>query len=159
MFNAKVFYRFFPGTTSRDFFHYIKPTLQDPQTDFGIAVLHMGVNDILNLGSTAETASNSILHIANQCRNYGVKEVSISSVICTTLLNSDLINDVNNTPRNECQTSGYHFIDNNNITTERLWKDGLHLTNSGKGIIINNFVQSLNSSHFLTNEPNRQVLS
>ena len=74
-----------------------------------IAVLHMGVNDILNLGSTAETVSNSI--IANQCRNYGVKEVSISSVTCTTLLNSDLINDVNNTPRNKCQTSGYHFID------------------------------------------------
>ena len=38
--NARVFYRFFPGATSRDFFHYIKPTLQDPQTNFGIAVLH-----------------------------------------------------------------------------------------------------------------------
>ena len=109
MFNAEVFYRFFPGATSRDFFHYIKPVLQDPQTNFDIAVLHMGVNDILNLGSTAETVSNSI--IANQCRNYGVKEVSISSVTCTTLLNSDLINDVNNTLRNKCQTSAYHFID------------------------------------------------
>ena len=128
MFNAKVFYRFFPGATSRDFFHYIKPTLQDPQTNFDIAVLHMGVNDILNLGSTAETVSNSILHIANQCRNYGVKQVSISSVACTTLLNSDLINDVNNVLRNKCQTSGYHFIDNDSITTEKLWKDGLHFT-------------------------------
>ena len=56
----------------------------------------MGINDILNLGSTAETVSNSILHIANLCKNYGVKEVSISSVTCTTLLNSDLINYVNN---------------------------------------------------------------
>ena len=55
----------------------------------------MGANDILNFGSTAETVSNSILHIANQCINYGAKEVSISSVTCTTLLNSDLINDVN----------------------------------------------------------------
>ena len=96
LFNAKVFYRFFPGATSRDFFHYIKPTLQDPQTNFDIAVLHMGINDILHLGSTAETVSYSILHIANQCKNYGVKEFSISSVTCTTLLNSDLINDVNN---------------------------------------------------------------
>ena len=97
LFNAKVFYRFFPGATSRDFFHYIKPTLQDPQTNFDIAVLHMGDNDIVSLGSTTETVSNSILHIANQCRNNGVKEVSISSVTYTTLLNSDLINDVNNT--------------------------------------------------------------
>ena len=55
LFNAKVFYRFFPGATSRDFFHSIKPILQDPQTNFHIAVLHMGVNDILNLEYTAET--------------------------------------------------------------------------------------------------------
>ena len=32
LFNAKVFYRFFPGATFRGFFHYIKLTLQDPQT-------------------------------------------------------------------------------------------------------------------------------
>ena len=118
----------------------------------------MDVNDILNLGSTTETVSNSILHIANQFRNYGIKEVSISSVTCTTL-NSDLMNDVNNTLRNKYQRSGYHFIDNNNITTEKLWKDGLHFTNSGKGVIINNFVRSLNSGHFLTKQPNCQVLS
>ena len=72
LFNAKVFYRFFPGATSRDFVHHIKPTLQYSEINFDIAVLHMGVNDILNLGSTAETVSNSILHIFNQCKNYGV---------------------------------------------------------------------------------------
>ena len=120
-------------------FNILKQTCKTPQTDFDNAALHMGIN-ILNLGSTAETFSNSILHIANQCKNYGVKEVSISSVTCTTLLNSDLINDVNNALRNKCQTSDYHFIDNNNITTEKPWKDGLHLTNSGKGITMNNFV-------------------
>ena len=119
MFNAKVFYRFFPSTTSRDFFHYIKPTLQDPQTDFYNAVLHKCINDILNLRSTAETVSNSILHIlhiANQCKNYGVKDVSVSSVTYTTLLNSDQIYDVNNALRNKCQMTGYHVIDNNNFT-------------------------------------------
>ena len=76
--------------------HCIKPTLQDPQTNSDIPALHMGINDILNLGSTAETDSNSILHIPNLCKNYGVKEVSISNVTGTTRLNSDLINDVNN---------------------------------------------------------------
>ena len=66
---------------------------------------------------------------------------------------------MNNALRNKCQTSGYHFIYDNNITMEKLWKDGLHLTNSGKGIVINDFVQSFNSSHFLTKQPNRQILS
>ena len=100
--------------------------MQDPQTDFDIAVLH-----ILNLGSTTETVLNNISHIANQCKNYGVKEVSISTVTCTTLLNFDLINDLKNALRNKCQTSDNYFIDNNIITTETRWKDGLHLTNSG----------------------------
>ena len=94
----------------------------------------MGVNDILNLGSTAETVSNSILHIANQSKNYWVKEVSISSVTCTTLLNSDRINDVNNALQNKFQTSGYHFFDNNDITKEK------QFTNSGKVFIIDNFI-------------------
>ena len=66
-------------------------------------------------------------------------------------------NDVNNALRNKCQTFGYHFIDNN-ITTENLLKDDLHLTNSGKGIIINWFVQSLNLPIFLTKQPNCQIL-
>ena len=150
LFNAEVSYRFFPGVTSQYFFHCIKPTFQGPQADFDIGVLHIGISNILNLVSTAETVSNSILHRANQCKYYGVKKVSISSITCATLLNYDLINEVNNSLRNKYQTYGYHFVHNNNIITEKLWKDGLHLTNSGKGIIINNYVQSLKSSHFLT---------
>ena len=109
MFNAKVFYRLLPGASSRDVFYYIKLTLQDPQTEFDIEVLHIGANDILSLESTVKTVSNSILHIANQCKPYGVKEVSILSVTCTTLLNSDLINDVINALRNKFQSSGYHL--------------------------------------------------
>ena len=68
------------------------------------------------------TASNSNLHIANQCKNYGVKEASISRVTCMTLVNSDIINDVNNLLRNKCQTTGYHFIDNSNSTMENFGK-------------------------------------
>ena len=91
----------------------------------------MGINDILNLGSTAMTVSNSILHIASQCKNYRVIEVFILSKTFTSLLNSDLIDNVNNALRNKCQTYGYHFIDNKNITPEKLRKDSLDLTNTG----------------------------
>ena len=58
----------------------MKLTLQNPETDFDIiAIVHMGINDILNLGSAVETVSNSVLHIANQCRNYGVKKAIVIS--------------------------------------------------------------------------------
>ena len=42
---------------------------------------------------------------------------------------------------------------------EKLWKDGMHLKNSGKGIIINNFAASLNGSHFLTKQLIYKILS
>ena len=102
-------------------------------------MLYIDINDILNIRSTVENVSDSILRIANQCKSYGVKEVSISSVTCSTLLNSEQINDVNNALRNNRQTFGYQFFNNNNITTEKLWKIGLHI------------MDSLNSGHFLTN--------
>ena len=52
---------------------------------------------------------------------------------------------MNDAPQNEWETYGYLFIDNNKITMEKPWKD---LTNSAKGVVINIFVQSLNSSRF-----------
>ena len=57
--------------------------------------------------------------------------------------NLELINDVSKALRKTSQTSAHHVIDNSNITTEKLWKDGLHLTNSGKLIVVSNFVHSL----------------
>ena len=29
--------------------------------------------------------------------------------------------------QNKCQTFDYHFVDNNNTTAEKLWKDSLYL--------------------------------
>ena len=49
---------------------------------------------------------DSILDVANQYKNYGVNKVFISSVTCTTLLNSDIIDDVNNALQNKCPMTG-----------------------------------------------------
>ena len=106
LFQAKDYYWFFASPTSIDFFHYKKPILSDPQTNFDIAVLHVGIYGILKLGSTVETVSIDILHIVNQCKNYGVNRFSISSVTCTTLLNSDVMYDVNSALRIQCQITG-----------------------------------------------------
>ena len=93
--NAKCSYKFFSGATSRDFYHYIKPALLNPEQDYDVAILHMGVNDLLNLGSNAETVANSIINIANQCKTMGVADVIVSSITFTTLLPTDLLQCVN----------------------------------------------------------------
>ena len=63
---SKAVCKFFPGATSKDFVHYIKPTLQENK--FDTSVLHMGVNDILKLGSNIDTVSKDIINIANHCK-------------------------------------------------------------------------------------------
>ena len=40
---------------------------------------------------------------------------------------------------------GFGFINNINITSQYLWKDGLHLIESGKVILANNFIHSINN--------------
>ena len=47
---AKI--RTFPGTTSKEFPHYVTPTLEEG--DFDIAILHFGVNDTLQNRNRSE---------------------------------------------------------------------------------------------------------
>ena len=78
---TKVVGKFFPGATSKDFVHYIKPTL--PENEFDTSILHMGVNDVLKLGSNIYSVSKDIINIANHCKNFGVKQIIISGLTLT----------------------------------------------------------------------------
>ena len=52
----KVSCKFFSGATSKDFVHFIKPTLLE--NEFHTSILHLGVNDILKLGSNIDMNIN-----------------------------------------------------------------------------------------------------
>ena len=39
--------------------------------------------------------------------------------------------------------NGYHYIENGNVYENDLFKDGLHLQNSGKKILSHNFIVNL----------------
>ena len=42
-----------------------------------------------------------------------------------------------------CLENGYHYIENGNVYENDLFKDGLHLQNSGKKIFCQNFIVNL----------------
>ena len=100
----------------------------------------MSVNNVLKLGSNIDTLSKDIINIANHCKNFGVKQIIISGFTLTMGLNVSFIYQLNNSIKVLCQKHDYRFIDNSNVSSDRsenLWQDGLHLNNSGKGVLLN----------------------
>ena len=89
--------------------------------------------------------AESVIDIAKECVRMGVKDVFVSSVTVNTRRSSAFISAVNNILQDKCATHQFHFIEHSNIKKEHLWKDGLHLNRSGKDLLMNNFLCSLNN--------------
>ena len=110
----------------------------------------MGVNDLLKRDSNIDVVTNNIMKIANEFKTYGVKNTFILGLIIKNRLHSHYIKAMNNAFKLYCIKYGYNFIENSNILPDNLWQDGLHLNNSGKGKLLNNFLVSLNKNYFLS---------
>ena len=52
-----------------------------------------------------------------------------------------ILHQLNNLIEVLCQKHGYSFINNNNVPSGDLWQNILHLKNSGKGVLLNNYVR------------------
>ena len=124
-----------------------KSTLQENGLD--TSIFHVGVNDVLGLGSNIDSVSKDITNIANCCKNFDVKQIIISVLIITGWLNTSFIYQINNSIKALYQKHGYNFIFNSNGSSENLWQDRLHLNNPGKGHLLNNYVITLNDRYFL----------
>ena len=95
-------------------------------------IIYVGTNDILTNANHEEIARN-IIKIGLNCKNHGVNDVVISSVLVKKNPNLNaLIRRVNDLLRDLCSMNGFGYICNDTITTEYLWKDGIHLQDLGK---------------------------
>ena len=150
--------RLFGGTTSKHFHHYIQPMLNEINLKTDIFVLYMGTNDIFDTKTDKDLIVESVIDIPKECVLFGVKDLFVSSVTVNTRRSSAFISAVNNILQDKCATHQFHFVDNSNIKKEHLWKDGLHLNLSGKDLLMNNFLQSLNNS-FLRKLKKREVVT
>ena len=110
----------------------------------------MGVTDLLKRDSNIDVATNNIAKIASECKTYGTKNIFISGITIKNRLHSDLINTMNHALKLGYIKYGYISIENSNILPGKLWQDGLHLNNSGKGKLWNNVLVVLNKNYFLS---------
>ena len=49
-----------------------------------------------------------------------------------------------------CNIEGYYYVNSDNITRANLFKDGLHLLDTGKQILAHNFVSNVNRNFLMS---------
>ena len=113
---------------------------------FDTAVLHLRVNDLLNDESQdfAQNLRDNLKQIGLKCKSAGVKRILFSGIIVNNKLTKTYISSVNQRSSNMCRDNSFAFNDNNNMPTSSLFRDGLHLLEIGKCILVNNFIDKLN---------------
>ena len=148
--NGSARFKYFPGATSKDLLQYVDATLQNNL--FEVAVIHIGTNDIVNNKKFLNTDHmlENIKNIAWKCKKYGIEKVLISGLLTTIRLAQDVTEKVNKLVKNMCNIEGYCYVNNDNITRANLFKDGLHLLDTGKQILADNFVFNVNRNFLMS---------
>ena len=77
--NGRARFKYFPGATSKELLHYIDATLEE--SNFEVAVIHVGVNDLMNSNNSVDKLLKNIYSMAEKCKNNGVKKVFISGIV------------------------------------------------------------------------------
>ena len=110
-----------------------------------------GVNDILRGQSELkqQLVLQNIMKIAHQCRDHGVKEIILSSVLDTGRVNANVLILFNESFKNLCRENGFCFVNNDDISGRNLYKDRLHLLKAVKHMLANNFINGINNNYFL----------
>ena len=122
----------FPGASSRQLLLYMDIHLEGIQVD--MVLIHIGVNDLLNYSNQLriDTLMNNIICMVENCRNYGVNNIFLSGIVCTTRVTLNILIQVHIMISNFCNGNGLYYTDNRNIRVDCLSKDGLHLIDKEK---------------------------
>ena len=132
----------FPGATSAQLLHYLDVNL-DNTTD--TVILHIGINDLLQDMANNNNFMKNIEKMVQKCRSFGVKRVFLSGITITTRISCQQLEEIHEQLVSLCEKINIIYIDNRNIFGVHLFKDGLHLLESGKQILAKNFIFNLNN--------------
>ena len=89
------------------------------------------------------------MKVAHQCKDHGVNQIILSSVVTTVRVNADVIIRLNESLKNLCRANEFYFVNNDNISEGNLCKDRLHSLEAGKHILAKNFINGINNNYFL----------
>ena len=124
--------------------HYTLPTLHKDHPD--VVLLQISSNDINKQDRIkTEKLTGDIINIGKSCIDLDKKEVVISSILPkNNIALTCLIQQVNDSLREQWILNGFNFISNDNISRTHLQKDEIHFEDLGTNILAGNFVDFLN---------------
>ena len=134
----RVVVKAFPGATTSDMEHYLKPALaKDPRR----VILHVGTKD---LKSNLNQIADSIVDLARMIESESEADVIISEVITRSdKTTEDHIRTVNKLLSRYCNQNGWQLLRHNNISKDHLNDGGLHLNDQGVSVLVTNLTRFL----------------
>ena len=141
-------FKYFPGASSKEILHYIDSTLEEHS--FNAAVIHVGTNDLINNSNAVNNVAENTRKIARKCKQYGIEKIFISGLVTTTRYPESVRIETNTLIESICDADGYFYVNNNNISRSNLFKDGLHLLENGKNILVENFIVDVKKSFLIS---------
>ena len=119
----KTDFNVFRGAISKRLHHYILPTLHKDHPD--VALLHIGSNDINNQTKdriNTGKLTGDIINIGKSCIDLGVKEVVILLILPKKNIElTRLIQQVNDSLREQYVLNGFGFISDHNILRKHIY--------------------------------------
>ena len=140
---GRIYIKVFPGAKSTQLYHSVTPTLKEYSCD--VAIKHVGINDILrSRHDVLDKLPGNIIKVGNTCQMYNFGKIYISAILPSTRANINIF-DINKKLRDLCMKHNFEFIDHEQKTTKFLWNDGIHLLDTGKSILGQNFVNRVSN--------------
>ena len=91
--------------------------------------------------------------MTDKCRKFAVKNILISGLVFTTKVSLEVFEKSHEKLSTFCYGYGLIYIDNRSIRGVHLCQDNLHLLQSGKKVLCNNFISYLNSNFLMHPHP------
>ena len=120
------------------------------------AIIHFGINDILRSKDSNDLNDlpENVIKVGKICQNHNIGKIFISGITPSTRANVDISN-INKKIGELCKKNNFEFIEHPHITTDYSWHDGIHLQDTGKSLLGQNFINRVSrflckSDFFLT---------
>ena len=112
------------------------------------AIIHFGINDILRSKDSNDLNDlpENVIKVGKICQNHNIGKIFISGITPSTRANVDISN-INKKIGELCKKNNFEFIEHPQITTDYPWHDGIHLQDTGKSLLGQNFINRV--SRFL----------